>query len=213
MPDISLAEQRLLNFAHKGFGEFLTQFLVAGLYDEQVIQSCLFTITVLRNERSIQHRVLAIANDLPNVQTSLPYRRDPLALLALLYLMERGQSVNSCAVQYTTDKILELLGWENTPESQIAVEEAVERYFNLVYRLLMDESELKRQQLAFYSHRECIISRFSTTDHVESEEQTGHAANRVEFSRTFIEQLRNRTWLGIDWNNVQSITVIPNSDI
>ena len=211
MLELSLAEQRLLSFAHKEYGEFLAQFLVAGLGEMETVPNKVFTITCFSDVDNIElRRIQLMADDLPNVLPSLPSQREPIVLLALLYLKARNKSVNSNTLSYTTQEVLKSLGWQNTPESQLAVDEAVERYFNLTYRILMDDDGLKRQQLAFFSHRGRIISQFSTTDSIDEHDQARRLANKVNFSSCFIDGLQQRAFLELDWNKVRSLTVDTN---
>lgn len=208
MIKLSAPEQSLLDFSREQFGEHLSQFLLAGLGEENNEQRWHFAITYLNKDGAeLLRRVEVITYEPPDGSTLMPRMRDPLVLLALLQLLLRRDQISPGNLRYEQEDILSLLGWEDTKEARGEIDEAVERYFLLVYKWKMNKSELLRKKLTFYTASENLMSEYEIVDREVGElGRAGHIFNRVAFNVHFTEQLLRRSLFGIDWNSVRAIS-------
>lgn len=208
--NLSTLEQRLLDFARKQFGDLLTQFLFAGFDEDEASQSWLFTIQ-FTNDGAALHRELQVsAGEQSNGPGRLPQMREPLVIIALLSLLILRDQTSSASLSYDLEEVLEVLGWNDTSQSRRVVDEAVERYSSLTYQWAMGADEMVLKGHTFYNSRECFVSGFSRLD--EEKEGRGRSTrviNRIDFSKKFVEGLRQRSLFEINWNSVQSVTRIP----
>jgi hypothetical protein len=197
---LSAPEQRLLDFAREQFGEHLSQFLLTGLGERQVGQRGRFTISYASGvNAALKRHVEVITYEPADGSSYLPRARNPIVLLALLYLLMNGNQGSLNVLHYEQEDVLSLLGWKDTHRSRREIEEAVERYFLLMYKWKMNKSELHRDGLTFFTANEAMISAHESID-------TGDGKSaRVVFSEHFIEQLLSRSLFGVDWNNARSV--------
>lgn len=205
--ELSPPEQQLLVFSHERFGEPLSRFLLSGFPEEGEARSQVLVITFIGKAGSvIRRRVYVEADDLtPDIPTHLPHAREPLVLLALLRLLTSIAEISPATLFYDPTEVLGLLGWEDSAENQLAVEEAVERYSLLSYRWEMNAEELSAERLSFHRSRERFVSGYS---HGEPEEgYAGRGVNRVDFSLSFVEELLGRSLFGVDWDRVSNVDI------
>lgn len=207
MLDLSIAEQKLVVFAREEFGEFITQFLLAGLGEEEMVQSRLVSMTTISPEGTREKRLIqVIADEQPDSATCCPNRREPLVILALLRHLATFNEGTSASLVYTHEEIRNLLGWKHNTESNLVIDEAVARYFGLSYEPIIDENELNRRRLLFLKSRERFIVGYSLDDDSIEERNDEKAIRRVDFSVEFMKRLKERSLFSIDWNSVCSIT-------
>lgn len=204
---LSGSERRLLKFALDTFGEPLSQVLLSGLGEEVEASRWLFIITFRSPGGLVLRRRLYIeAPDLtPDIKTHLPRRREPLVLLALLRNFLAEHRMSSSSLFYSHEEALEMLGWQDTEESRVILDETVARYFFLSYRYALSRKELAMKHLSFYRSNERLISG-SGSDEVEEEGRSSRLANYVGFNMEFVEGLLARSLFGVDWNRVRRIS-------
>jgi hypothetical protein len=199
MMKLSAPELKLLDFAREQFGEHLSQFLLAGLGEENVGQRGRFTITYTASENAVLKRHVEVITYEPTDGASyLPRGRNPLVLIALLYLLMNGDHGSLNTLRYEQADVLSLL-WKDTLKARREVEEAVERYFKLTYMWKMNKSELAGARLKIFTANEAMISEYTSVD-----TYNGRGV-RIVFNEHFIEHLLGRSLFGIDWNNVRSV--------
>jgi hypothetical protein len=204
---LSRPERRLLKFALDAFGEQLSRFLLSGLGEEGRRRAWLFAVTFTDGGGVSRRRDIRVeADDFPDVVTSLPGRREPLVMLALLRLLMDRQPF-SPGLSYDQAEVLGLLGWEDSPDTRLSIDEAVGRYVDLSYRWSPGAEELAEQRLSHYR----AWARFVTgCGYRDAGEGPGgrmmRASNRVEFSSEFVGELANRSVFGVDWNKVISLS-------
>lgn len=207
---LTAPEQRLLDFAHEQFGEPLAQFLLAGLAEDGTAQSWLFTVQFTNDGATLHREIQVSAGKQPDGPDRLPQRREPLVILALLKLLILRNQISSASLSYNLEEILEVLGWKDTARSRRLIDEAVERYSSLMYRWALSADELALRRLSFYNSTECFVSGFSRLDEEGKHgDDVIRVINRIDFSKEFLEGLRQRSLFEIDWNTVQSIIRIP----
>lgn len=207
---LSTPEQRLLAFAREQFGDSLTQFLAAGLGEDEASQSWLFTIEFTEHSTKLRREVNVNASEHSDGSTRLPRRREPLVILALLKLLILRDQKSSASLSYDLEEILQALGWKDTIQARRMIDEAAEQYSNLTYQWAMGADEMALKGHSFYKSRECFVSGFSRIN-VEGEggEYSTRVVNCIYFNADFIERLRERSLFGINWNAVQSVTHNP----
>jgi hypothetical protein len=207
MLEPSRAEQSLTDFAREEFGDFLTQFLLAGLGEESAAQRWQFNITFTGENETLEKRhVQVITHEPTDGSSCLPRGRDPLVLLALFRLLKRDRQAPKPELLYSIEDILSLLEWENTEERREQIDGAIHRYSLLMYQWEMNRPELSRHRLSFYKVNEHAITSFQTVDEeIESGRKTKRTYNRVGFNEFFINGLRHRKLFGVDWNNVRDM--------
>jgi hypothetical protein len=201
----SRRERWLLKFALDTFGEPLSQFLISGLGEEEGGRIWLFTIAFTDHRDTICRRDLRVeADELPDVVTLLPRRREPLVMLALLNLL-MGRKPFSSSVFYDQEEVLELLEWKDTPASRLSLDETVKRYADISYRWALSGKELAQKNLSRWQGWSRFVSGYGYRD-VEEEEggRRRRVANRVDFAAEFINELTSRSLFGVNWNNVSS---------
>lgn len=196
---LSANEQRLLNFAREEFGERLTDFLLSGMGEDAVAQSWLFTITYAGDNSLLKRRVEVITYEPEDGSSYLPRGRHPMVLLAILRLMYGRDNEPPNSLRYKQEDILSLLGRTDTRKARKEIDEAVKRYFLLVYKWTMSKEELAGNSLSYYTSQESLLS-----EHMIVDEGAGES-NRLVFNANFTERLLRRSLFGIDWNNVRSI--------
>lgn len=202
-------ERRLLKFALDTFGDYLTQFLLMGLGDKNIGQRRSFTIAYVgAGGATLKRQVQVITYEPLDGQSFLPQGRDPLILLALLFLLNQHQVIKS-TLFYNLEEVLSLLGWRNSDESRQEIDDATRRYFLLNYMWKMNRAELASHGLSFYTANESMVSAHETTgEDVGADKQIERATDRLTFNEFFIRGLSERALFKVDWNRVQSIKIV-----
>jgi hypothetical protein len=98
------------------------------------------------------------------------------------------------------------LSWEDPVQGLMAIEGALFRYFSLSYAAVGK----RRHPMAPLGQGVTVERRILTSYDFEHEPVRGRSAHPtlhtvVEFSQRFIEQLRQRSLFGIDWNLVTEV--------
>jgi hypothetical protein len=195
----------LLKFALDQFGEPLSRFLLSGFGEDKVVPRWLFTIA-FSDERGVLHsrEVRVEADDRPDIAPSVPRHKEPLVALALLRLLIVDRKPASSRLSYVQEEVIGLLGWEDTQESRLSIDEAVSRYFTLSYEWVLGERELVEANLSFFHGS----SRFISGCGYQTAEQNGKVkptTNNVEFNAEFVKGLLGRSLFGINWDSVSSV--------
>lgn len=202
---LSDSEWILLEFALDQFGRPLSRFLLSGLGEDTVVPGWLFTVTFSRDEgRSYSRNVRVEADDRPDVAPTAPRYKEPLIALALLWLLIVDRKLASFRLSYDQDEVLRLLGWEDTQESRLSIDEAVEQYFTLSYNWALDERELAEAGLSFFVSSSRFISEYGW-ETAEEGDEIKRTANHVQFNEEFVKELMRHSLFGIRWENVDSM--------
>ncbi len=202
-------ERVLLKFALDKFGEQLSKFLLSGFGEDNAAARWLFTIE-FSGERGVRYsrEVQVKADDRPDIVPSVPRHKEPLVVLALLWLMIVDRKLASSTLSYDQEEVLGLLRWKDTRESRLSIDEAVQRYSLLSYEWALDERELAEADLSFFHGSSRFISGYG----YETAEESGEikrTANHVEFSAAFIKGLLGRSLFGINWDDASSLERLP----
>lgn len=200
-------ERQLLKFALDAFGEPLSRFLLAGLGEEPVGWRWHFTVTWFSGTEAYDGRLQILTHDSQDGQSLLPRQRDPLALLALLWLSLRGSHDAGTILTYKTGDVLRLLGWPDDEGGRDVVDGAVGRYSYLMYKWEIRGGDVTHRGASLVNGREQLLSSYRTTDKAEVDNagQERRVYNQVTFNTFFVEGLRRRALLGVAWDNVSSL--------
>lgn len=206
-PWLSRLERRLLKFAINTFGALLGSFLLSGLGEEDVgARSWLFSITFDDDGGTSRRREIRIeADDLPDVITSLPSRKEPLVLMALLWLLMRDHKAPASRLSYDRNEVLRLLGWDETTESLHAVDEAVDRYVDLNYRWTLSAEELSERDLNKFRGWTRFVTGCGYRDEEDDNGTMKRVSNYISFSVEFIRELTGRSVFDVRWDSVREM--------
>lgn len=202
---LSGSERSLIQFTQDRFGEYLTRFLLSGLGEEVGMRRRLSIISFTQESGGeVRRRLYAEAEDInPETDSSLPCDRDPLVMLALLRLLMRVQKMPRVSLSYEVEELLSLLGWEDSAETRLAVDGAIDRYSCTSYRWALSRKEMTARRLSFYRSRERFVSSYELLDSEEEGGRMSRVSNRVDFSAAFIDGLESRTLFDVVWDSVR----------
>lgn len=195
------AERRLIAHLEEQFGEHLSALLLSGYgTKEWVRRRGLVISTTDRVGAREEHTVVLLTEG----AHSLPYGQDPVVLAAhLRMLSERGASGR---LSYDLLEMLEALGWVDPVQGLKAIEGALYRYYRLSYAA----AGRRRHPMAPQAEGVTAERRILTSYDFEHEPVRGRGGyptlhTVVEFSQRFLDQLRQRSLFGIDWDLVRSM--------
>lgn len=203
---LSDRERETLGFVLDLCGEQLSNFLLTGLGEHTASRQRRFTITFTRPEGTLNKREVNVIaytrGEVPN--PSLPRRKEPLVMVALLRLLIDEHKMSSFTMAYEQEEVLDLLGWDLTEDTVLALDEAVRRYNSLHYKWALSKEELSAKGLAFYNGEASFITGYAyETDEVEGEVM--RVSNEVTYAREFVRELIGRSLFGINWDKVGSM--------
>src|ERR1044072_8276421 len=122
------AEDDLLDTPRRVLGVNLFEFLLSGMGEPHHPRRCYTAESIREHGRGLTYQLEAVAGS----EKGLPGGRDPLVMAALLHLLWTGGKGRD-EVVFKEEELLGLLSWSDTRESRLAVEAAVERYYNTGY--------------------------------------------------------------------------------
>ncbi len=197
------AERRLLVSLRDEFGEHLSSLLLSGyLVDERVLaRRYAVTVTDRAGGSALHHLEL---RTLSEIGLCLPYGQDPLVLSALF--AEMGKQGMAGRLTYDPFDLFKLLGWTDPTEGLKSVERALIRYYWTSFAAV----KKRRQPFAMHEEMRSPAERLVVSYDLEVDSslvgkgQTPLYAS-VEFNPWFLDRLRRRTLLGIDWSIVSSV--------
>jgi hypothetical protein len=195
------AERRLVEHLKEQFGEHLTALLLSGYeVKEGVRRRDLVISTTDRVGNRGEHSVVLFAE----VGHVLPHGQDPLVLAAHLSML----SVRGACGRLTYDlfEMLAELGWVDPVQGLKEIEGALYNYYRLSYIAIGK----RRHPMAPWASGITAERRILTAYDFEREPVRGRGGEPmlqmvVEFSQRFIDQLRQRSLFGIDWDLVRSV--------
>jgi hypothetical protein len=195
------AERRLIAHLEEQFGEHLGALLLSGYGTKEWVQRReLIVSTTDRVGNREEHSVILLA-----VGThALPYGQDPVLLAAhLRMLSERG----ACGrLSYDLLEMMKVLGLVDPVQGMKAVEGALHRYYRLSYAVEGKRRHpLAPQSEGVTAERRILTAYDFEHEPVRSRDPYPMMHTVVEFSQPFLDQLRQRSLFGIDWDLVRSV--------
>jgi hypothetical protein len=122
------AKHDLLDTARRVLGDNLFEFLLSGLGEPHYPRRRYTATSIRGHGPGVTYQLEAVGES----RKGLPSGRDPVVMAALLHLLwtgGRGQD----EVVFSEEELLGTLSWPDTRESRLAVEAAIERYYNTGY--------------------------------------------------------------------------------
>jgi hypothetical protein len=210
----TFAEQKLIKQTQKMLGRFLSSFLLTGYGEDQIIHSRFFYPHDIKHHDKKAKLVGMTTKD----PAGLPSKREPLVLVALLSLLKDKDDGTGIypVVPFPTEEIHEILGWENSGETDSIINTAIRKYFNISYVKAVDLSSSFDGATGI----NCNVSHLVVSHMFSSESELDHkmlenevedmACMEIGFAQEMIEELKAKRFLGIDWNSVNFLEqVIP----
>ena len=208
---LSAHERVLLEFTLDQFGESLTRFLLTGLGEDETVTEGLFIVRFSGKQGVRYSRHIRVRADYRAdiVVRCLPRQKEPLVMLALLWLLMKERQMSSFTLTYEQEEVLRLLGWEDAKASRHRIDEAVKRYCSLYYEWTLGEREMGEKKLTFYDG----WARFVTGRGGETVEEAGElkrVSSFVWFDEMFVREMLSRSLFVINWNDVSSVERVTN---
>lgn len=197
------AENDLLDTARRMLGGNLFEFLLSGLGEPHHPRRRYTAIGIREQGPGATYQLEAVGES----QEGLPGGHDPLVMAALLHLLwtsERGRD----EIVFPEEDLLGLLSWPDTEESHLAVEAAVERYYNTGYHrtsrepLGPDRGELVSSQV------QKLITGYDTTLELwEGPPEKMRKSTILHFTTRLVEEVSGagKYFLGIDFERLEGL--------
>jgi hypothetical protein len=205
-PWLSGLERRLLKFAITTFGAPLSSFLLAGLGEEEIARSWLFSVTFEDDGGVPRRRVIRVeADERPDIDTFLPGRKEPLVLMAFLWVLMRERRSPVTQLSYGREEVLRVLGWDETPELLGVVDETVKRYVNLTYTWTLSAGEQSERKIYKYRGWTRFVTGCGYVDYEDDDGVRKRESSYVSFSEEFIRELTRRSVFEVRWDRVSQV--------
>jgi hypothetical protein len=184
----------------------LSSFLLAGLGEEETARSWLFSVIFDDDSGVPRQRVIRVeADERSEIDTSLPGRKEPLVLMAFLWILMRERRSPVTQLSYGREEVLRVLGWDETPELLSVVDEAVDRYVNLTYTWTLSAEELAERKLNKYRGWTRFVTGCGHVDYEDDDGVRKRESSYVSFSEEFIRELRRRSEFEVRWDRVREM--------
>lgn len=197
------AEYDLLDFTRRVLGGNLSAFVLCGLGEPHHSRRQYNAQSIRANGPGSIHQLEVVSES----NYGLPGGRDPLVMAALLHLLWTGEK-GSDEVVFRDEDLLRILSWPDTRESQIAVEGAVERYYNAAYyrtnrKLLgLGKGELISSQV------QKLVTGYDTTLEVrKGPPREVRKSMILHFTAKLVEEVsgKGKYFLGIDFERLKDL--------
>lgn len=186
----------IVSYAENTFGARTTSFLLCGRGVTEEVTSRTFQVTWEGRKGEVQSRIRMVTAH----SEGLPKGDHPLVMLALLRLaLERGLSPTG-ELEYGHGDVFDLLGWEVSEVSQGVVDEAVQRYFQMLYKVESLDAKGRVQSACGM-----LTGYISQDDSVEGPTPFKRFYREVSFDRELLKELQTGTLFGIDWRRVREV--------
>jgi hypothetical protein len=197
------AGQRLISYFEQTLGKPLTTVLLSGYGEEQCPDSYAYRIETVNpsTESKSIHR-LALASDSAGL---MPVRDEPLVLLSILKLcLELGE--DSSFARPDLFEIFKCLGWEESAQTYRLIQQAMRKY----YLITIQTSSLTEFQGTDKKVVETEEIRIINSLWMSDEERAGEALASLEvmFNEDFIQGVREKRLVSIEWANVISVRTL-----
>lgn len=203
---ITEAEQELLDYARWILGDNLAEFLLSGSKDASQPRRSYTVQSGDRHGKIREYKLDIISEN----GRGIPAGRDPLVLAAVLHLMWTRRAYLD-EVAFRDEVLLERLGWADSPESHLAIEAAVERYYSTSYRLQRAEPRGSGEMEVRYSQVQQLVAGYDTTDEWSNETSSMERKSTViYFAAGFVEGVstEQKYFLGIDFERLGPLQLV-----
>lgn len=152
------AEHDLLDTARRVLGGNLSEFLLSGLGEQHHARRRYTATSIREHDLGLTYQLEVIAE----TEKGLPGGRDPVVMAALLHLLFTAGRVQDKVI-YSEGDLLAVLSWPDTRESRLAVNAAIERYYNAAYYRTSRESLGEGRGERVSSQLQKLVTGYDTT--------------------------------------------------
>lgn len=200
-------EGELLDSARRVLGGNLFEFLLSGLGEPHHPRRLFTARSIRAHGPGLTYRLEVVAES----EKGLPGGRDPLVMAALLHLLWTD-SKGRDEVVFRDGQLLEILLWPDTRESRVAVEAAVERYYNTAYhRTSREPLGLGRGELVSSQVQKLVTGYDTTLELREEPPKKVRKSTILYFTTKLIEEVTGpeKYFLGIDFERLGQLQGRP----
>lgn len=204
---ITEAEEDLLDFAWRVLGSNLYEFLLSGLGEPHYFRRRYTAKSIRAREPGITYNLETVT---VRSEKGLPGGRDPLVMAALLHLLWTGDRGRD-EVVFRDDDLLRILSWPDTRESRLAVETAVERYYNAAYhRTNRERLGLGRGELVSSQVQKLVTGYDTTLELREGPPKEVRKSTILHFTTKLVEEVsgKGKYFLGINFERLVSLRLL-----
>jgi hypothetical protein len=200
-------EGELLDSARRVLGGNLFEFLLSGLGEPHHPRRRFTARSIRAHGPGLTYRLEVVAES----EKGLPGGRDPLVMAALLHLLwtvSKGRD----EVVFRDEQLLEILLWPDTRESRVAVEAAVERYYNTAYHRTSREPLGPGGGERVSSQVQKLVTGYDTTLELrEGPPKEVRKSTILHFTTKLIEEVTGpeKYFLGIDFERLGQMQGSP----
>jgi hypothetical protein len=194
-------EHDLLDTARRVLGSNLFEFLFSGLGEPHYPRMRFTAASIREHGAALTYQLEAVAES----EKGLPGGRDPLVMAALLHLLWTGGRRKD-EVVFREEELLGLLSWPDTPESRLAVEAAVERYFNTgCHRTSREPMGEGRGEMVSSQVQKLITGIDTTLELREGPPKRVRKSTILHFTTKLVEEVTGagKYFLGIDFEKLR----------
>jgi hypothetical protein len=201
------AEQQTLAAAYQLLGTNLANFLLSGLGETHINHHRTFNAGFISPSDSEMTHQLEMLND---SEQGLPRERDPLVLASVLGLLWKQMDL-TIPVTFESSVLLSNLQWPDSPESNLIIQQAIERYFSTAYYLVDNNLPESERIEGPYSHcRKLLVAYDTSTDYSLEIPHQASSMMTVRFSPDFLEGISSerKFFLNLDFESLHSFRQI-----
>jgi hypothetical protein len=203
-------ERELLDSARRVLGGNLSEFLLCGLGEPHLPRRRYTSTSIRKHGPGLVYQLEVVGES----EKGLPGGRDPVVMAALLHLLwtvGRGRD----EVVFRDEDLLEIIAWPDTREARLAVEAAVERYYNTAYHRTSREPLGAGKGERLSSQVQKLVTGYDTTMELrEGPPKEVRKSTILYFTTKLIEEVTGaeKYFLGIDFERLEPLRRINSED-
>lgn len=203
-------ELELLDSARRVLGGNLFEFLLSGLGEPHHPRRRFSAKTIRAHGPGLGYQLEVVAES----EKGLPGGSDPLVMAALVHLLWTGERGRD-EVIFRDEALLGILSWPDTRESRVAIEVAVERYYNSAYHRTSREPLGPGRGERVSSQVQKLVPGYEITVELLSDPpKKTHKSTIVQFMPKLVEEVSGaeKYFLGVDFERLEYLQrVSPDS--
>lgn len=203
-------ELELLDSARRVLGANLFEFLLSGLGEPHHSRRRFSAKSIRAHGPGLVYQFEVVAES----EKGLPGGPDPLVMAALVHLLWTGERGRD-EVIFRDEALLGILSWPDTRESRVAIEVAVERYYNSAYHRTSREPLGPGRGERVSSQVQKLVSGYEITVELLSDPpKKTHKSTIVQFMPKLVEEVSGaeKYFLGVDFERLEYLQrVSPDS--
>jgi len=171
----------LVRFIYQTFGPHFADLIMLGYGEEPSREKKVFHITEEIAGRSVEWTIEAISN-------SLPYRREPLVIAALLNILLK-RPVISTRLEFQMDDLVEEIGRDYIPTRHEEIDRIITNYVSLSFFKEPKNEGVETDDLRWGNYS-LIIMYLRDTVRTPGESVPERKSRSIEIDRSFIEGIK-----------------------